>query len=426
MNRFKITEKGISLAKEFMSGKINKTASPSFVKKFGPELTVNKNGKVLYKGIPLIPLETRDTFYRTEMLKKNSLVPLNKAGFFQLQKIGWGLTRKSWMDFLKKQRVIRNMDRAPPEQKKKGRKAHNMREFQTDLMEIRTSQLPKPLKTIKDSYVCVTVHRVTSLLDAVWIPNKKPQTATPKVIQSITKMSELLGLPKSERKIVVSDFGFEFDSAVLRKNNILHKPSKIAHSAEAAIGKIRRHLFKHLKLKKGGFASTLQQVVDILNKGLRSKVSGKTPHETALSDQKKTLEKFNSKRQGGTGAKRRMIEVGDRVRLSLRNKKDVMYKSNSEVQWDKMTYIVKGKSKNGTSFKLHVLVRKNNKWQRIWKWISGDRIQKIPKRDDTKTERLLENRLQSGTEKKQYVRKKPVVQAPKPPRRSSRVAKRAK
>jgi hypothetical protein len=178
-----------------------------------------------------------------------------------------------------------------------------------------------------------------------------------------------------------------------------------------------------LTLRKGGFEATLNQTVDILNKGLRSKVSGKTPFETAKTSKKQLLEKFNKKRQGGTGSKPKRINIGDRVRLSLRNRKDVIYKTNKQTQWDKTTYIVKGKSKNGLSFKLHVHVRKNNKWQRVWRWVPGDRIQKIPHKDDTKMEEMLSQRLQSGTTKKKPVKKKPVQKAPAVLRRSGRIKK---
>ena len=114
------------------------------------------------------------------------------------------------------------------------------------------------------------------------------------------------------------------------------------------------------------------------------------------------------------------INVGDRVRRSVRNKKDAMYKSNSGVQWDPRTYIVLGKSKNGMSFKLKIHVKLKNKWQDVIRWIPGDRLQKLPASDDKKTEKMLAERLQSGSVRKPVVRR--VSSPPKPRKRLPRKA----
>ena len=420
MNRHKITRESLQKAKQFLKGLITKSFAPPFAKKFEGELETRGN-TILFRGLPLVPIEDRTDWYRKEILRRDSKVPLNKEGFHALQKIAWGLTRSSWIEFLKKQKILRATDRDLPEPKKAGRKARSLKEFQCDLFEVRRSQMPPgPLKKIKDSYVCVVVHRTTSLLFCEWIRNKTPQVATPAVIRGVKKLCKIIGIPK-QGVYMVSDFGFEFDSERLGKAGILHKAQKIAHSVEARIGTLRRHLFKQLKLKKGSFKASLQQTMNILNEGMRSKVSGKTPLETAQGGKKNILEKFNSKRAKAGSHRPKKIDVGDRVRMSVRNKKDILYKSNSGIQWDPRTYTVLGKSKNGMSFKLKIHVKLKNKWQDVTRWIPGNRLQKLPPSDDTKTERILAERLQSGSVKKAHVRRRPS-----PPKRREKRPRKAK
>ena len=257
----------------------------------------------MYKERPVVAEEDVDQFFRDAVYTRCSDVPLSRdGGWAAMNKKAWGLRRRAWMSFLKSQAKLRSSDRAIPEGKKTGKPAKDLNEFETDLMEVRTSQMPQTLKDIQNSYIVTTVHRSSSLTNLIWIKNKEPATATPALLKALKWFSEVLKFPVS-KMVVASDAGFEFDSKVLAQHKVKHIVKKIGFSVEARNGVVRRQLFKILNLKRGGFEASLKQTQDVVN-NLISKVHGKTPNEVAGLPEKEVLEKFNAKRQKSSRTRR--------------------------------------------------------------------------------------------------------------------------
>lgn len=282
MNRFKITRESFKKTIQFLAGKLNKSAAPKYAQRFGPELTV-KGDKIFYKTIPLIPIEDRNDFYRSNVYTRGSITPMNRdQGFSALSKLGWNLTRRSWHAWLKSQTKLRSTDRAPAEPKKKGgRPARDLNTTEADLLEIRTSQMPRELKHIKNQFVLTVVHRVSSLTRLILCKDKEPNTVTPKLIEAIEWICKQVGTEVRKAR-TVTDSGFEFDSERLRKRGIKHIVQRLGHSVESRNGVARRTLFKVLAKKVGGIQASLQQTQDILNNMAMEKVhKGKTPNEIA-------------------------------------------------------------------------------------------------------------------------------------------------
>ena len=421
MNRFAITQANLVKTKAFLNGKLAKSAAPKYAQKFGSEMKI-VNGKVTFQGRTLIPKEEVEKIFRKAVYKKGSRIPLNRdGGFSAIYKEFWGISRRAWDLYLKKQSKLRSTDRALPQPKKSGKPARNLFEFETDLLEVRTSQMPDTLKDIENSYIITTVHRTTGLTNLKWVKNKEPATVTPKLIEQLEWFAKILKIPISQY-VLASDSGFEFDSKVLLKRKIKHRVQKIAWSVEARNGVARRQLFKVLNMKRGSFLDSLKQTQNIIN-NLKSKVMGVTPAEAIKLSRAEILRRFNSKRQKASVNNQKDLKVGDSVRRTLRSKKDVMYKSNSGVQWDKKKYKILGVSRKvPKSYKLQITEKIKNVKTTHYKWFPRADLQLLPEHDDAWSSNFLRKRLQTG----ELAKDKPVPKPRKPKAKESKAQKKIK
>jgi hypothetical protein len=159
----------------------------------------------------------------------------------------------------------------------------------------------------------------------------------------------------------------------------------------------------------------------------------KSPLEVAQQNADESILQFNSKRQKANLSDRPKLPVGTTVRrVNRQYKKSKMYKSNSGVQWHPKKYTILGVStKRPFRYKLLVTEKVRNKMVTRNKWHNRDELQVLPKKDDEVSKKMLENRLQSGTEKKARTTKTKAA-SPVKRRRSTRsgaqkgVAKRRK
>lgn len=211
---------------------------------------------------------------------------------------------------------------------------------------------------------------------------------------------------------MVSDAGFEISTEMLAEVGVKHVVQKLGASVEARNGVARRQLFKVINLKRGGFEASLNQTKNIIN-NMKSKILKKTPMEAVLQmTEDEIIEKFNEKRQKPSANNRVKLEIGTRIRLSKRSKKDVMYKSNEGTQWGSITKIIGVTKKQPHRYRVEVTEKIRNKWITHKKWITRDKFSVLPKTDDTISAALLKNRLQSGTRKKTPKKRTPKIPAP--------------
>ena len=131
-----------------------------------------------------------------------------------------------------------------------------------------------------------------------------------------------------------------------------------------------------------------------------NRIHKKTPNELAKLPDSELKDNYNKKRVAEDKVdKYRVFKVGDRVRLVKVNKKAMeFYKSYAGKQYSKQQFIIQ-----------KVNNRKPVKYFVDGKWRYRDEISWPEPEFDKKGDDIVENRLQSGTEKKIYEKKKYVA-----------------
>ncbi len=126
LNRYRNLDRtDIEAAIKFVQGSLDSKDAPSWIKRFKKEdrkITIKKNN-LFIDGLMIVGNNERDTLRRSIIYEKDRTVaPSRDAGYYTIKKKYLNISRRNWTDFLKKQRVIRMTDNAPPKQKKGGNK----------------------------------------------------------------------------------------------------------------------------------------------------------------------------------------------------------------------------------------------------------------------------------------------------------------
>ena len=79
MNRYKVEKISYPAVKKYLAGNALKKDVPSYAVKFKADLSFRGN-TLLYKGDPVIPTESVDSFLRKEFYSKKSDIPLSRDG----------------------------------------------------------------------------------------------------------------------------------------------------------------------------------------------------------------------------------------------------------------------------------------------------------------------------------------------------------
>ena len=137
LNRYRNLDRSdIEAAIKFVKGTLEAKDAPSWIKRFKKEdkkLTIKKNN-LFIDGLMVVGNDERETLMRSLIYDKDSTVaPSRDAGYYTIKKKYLNISRRNWTDFLKKQRVIRMTDNAPPKQKKGGKQIHRPGEIEVDL-----------------------------------------------------------------------------------------------------------------------------------------------------------------------------------------------------------------------------------------------------------------------------------------------------
>ena len=154
LNRYSIgkqstlTLKHLDIVKKFLAGTIKDTQQlPKWAKRYKEKLTI-KDGNVYLDGKRVVADEERDDLMRELVYGKDQdVAPSRDAGYHVIKKRYLNISRRGWVEFLKKQRVIRQTDNAPPQQKRGGKKLNKKGELELDLFFISPKDLPKQLRT---------------------------------------------------------------------------------------------------------------------------------------------------------------------------------------------------------------------------------------------------------------------------------------
>ena len=185
LNRYRnVNRKDISDVINFLkTNSKDKSAPNSWSKRFKTKLTV-KDGKLYLDERLVVANEDRDDLMRKITYDtKSDVAPSRDAGYHLIKKRYANISRRQWVTFLKKQRVIRMTDNAPAKKKAGGKKLNKKGELEMDLFFISRDDVPKHMQIgLKELYpVLVVADRLTSLCYVAYTGLKTQAKVNPKV-----------------------------------------------------------------------------------------------------------------------------------------------------------------------------------------------------------------------------------------------------
>ena len=428
MNRYRISETQFPIVKKYLAGKATNKV-PSWAKKFHTHLSVKK-GKIYYEDKEVIPKERIGKYLRGIFYTKGETVPLSRDGAFHIlkQRPVIGVSRRAIMDFLKAQEPVEQGRAALPERKKAGVKLKNYT-IETDLIFIRRPDLEAANPRFKKSYpfekaetyIVSVCEKITGVCRISHVTTKDPKVVGPVVIKHVKDICRQLGV-KPKTVDLASDSGGEFRPQYLSKFVKSYTAVKLGSSIEKKNQDIQRTMFQLFRTRRAlNIKDALEQTQSIVNNNY-NRIQKKTPNEAAVDEEKESKVKYNAKRQQASTLDKRVINVGDYVRVLIKKKKETVgFKSYKGKTWSKEVYTVKKKTKNAAVPKYYV-----NR-----KWLTSDSLL-VTKPPDVKSRELIQKRdkqTEKADEKsdKRHLsaRMEAVVQPerkPKPLRRSARLA----
>mgnify|MGYP001180380877 CR=1 FL=1 len=282
----------------------------NFMKKFDFEI---KKNKLWYEGKFVVPNEERDAYLRKALYENKSTKSFGRDSlFYQIKKEVINISRRHILKFLKKQDVIVKRTARP---KKEHRKfvltVKRAGILSGDLATIRKEDLPseympdrqqhdkdteynpedddvdvgkvfKGVRNDRHFYNLVDIYTGYLVTEVVGTKDENVVAAATKRL--VDRMSKALKTPVRE---IQFDMGTEFNKSVkdLQARKIRTKRMRTNASVEARNAVLQRIFYTIVAQKRAGFASSVNQAVNIANETLNRKI-GMTPNEAVASLQK--------------------------------------------------------------------------------------------------------------------------------------------
>ena len=395
MDRFKITEAGRKKALKYIKSK--KGSPPTWATKYKDDLTT-KGSKLFYKEREVISRENVDDVLRFELYKKDGDCPSGRDAAFHICKKRYvGISRRSLMQFIRKQKPLGEVKAAVNKPKSSaGEKLKNY-VFETDLIFLKKNDLEKANRKfhrdeIKDlTYFLSTVEKVTGLCKFDHVLTKLAPVVTPLVIKHCEALAKQLNTTIKKCDIRM-DRGGEFSLTELQKH---FKKVEYVNSGVAVENKnaqFQKCFFQILRQRKStDIHDAMRQSEKLLN-NTYNRIHKKTSNELVeRNDEKEDIKEYNSKRATFiAGDKRKGFEAGQHVRLLVKSKKPgIDYKRYKNKTYGTQVYVIKKTTKKATPKKYYV----NGKWM-----LQSDLLKSAPR--DKKSIQLVEERDKSFTVKR--------------------------
>ena len=354
LNRYRnVNQKDVEAVINFVSGKVKSDKPPTnWAKRFGDKLAV-KNGKLLLDGRIVVANEERDDLMRDLIYNtKSDVAPSRDAGYYLIKKRYANVSRRQWLTFLKKQRVIRLTDNAPAARKRGGKKLTRKGELEMDLFFISRNDVPKHMQIgVKDMYpVLVVVDRLTSLCFVAYTGRKLQSKVSPKVKEALDFFAQKLNMPK-QNLVMYADAGKEFDPKVLKDAKVEFNIVTAGNKVEKKNSDIQRqfHRLKNAK-RLTSVSDGLKQATIIVNNSYNRviKMSANEAAEKYSNKEETTklLTEYNKHRAKADTDRRRPLKVGDHVRIVMKStKNNPFYKAYRGKQYTKEGYPVSESNK---------------------------------------------------------------------------------
>ena len=397
LNRFKIHEADFAKAKQYLQKKLFKKDTPNWVVKNATNLSVD-GGKVLFNGLPIIPVEKQDEYLRKQIFGKKSKVPLSRDGMyhqvFKGKNAVAGISRRKIMEFLRAQSVVQKGKGAEPVPKLAGKKVKDYA-IEFDLIFLKARDVAKANKHFRDNptlqgsddtqkgltYLLSVVESVTGLTKIMHLSRKLPKIVSPAVVQLMKQIASDLRTPLSKIN-VYSDKGQEFSQKLIEPHVKSYKRVATGPSVEKKNSDIQRTFFQMVRARRGKTVKSLVDLTESIVNNNINRITGQTASESVeKQDKKKTIAQYNKKRAVGTDGKK--LVVGDYVRLrlkTLQKDKGLDYKTYKNILWSKKVYRV-----GGVTQKLPRKYRVNRRW-----YLSGMLLKTRP--TDETSEAIIKKR----------------------------------
>lgn len=387
MNRYKFTEPVLKKAIAFLKKKKGKPAV--WVVKYKDDLVV-RGTKLFYKERQIIPLEKINDVLRDELYKKDGDTPSGRDSAFHILKQRYvGISRRTVMDFIRRQKPLGEVKAALNRPKQSGGEKMKNYVFETDLVFLKKTDLENAnkrfiRKEIPDlSYFLSTVEKVTGLCRFDYIFTKKPAIVTPLVIKQCKEMVKLLKttLKKCDLRC---DKGKEFDIKTLGTEFKEALNVSKGHHVENKNSQFQTNFFKIIRQRKAHTIDDAMQQAEKLLNNTYNRIHKKTANELVeRSDEKEDLKEYNTTRKTFiAGDKRKPFEVGQHVRLLIKEKiTGIAYKKYKNQTYSEAVYLIKKITKKSVPRKYYV----KGKW-----WLQSDLLKSAPR--DKKSIALVKER----------------------------------
>ena len=387
MDRFKITEAGLTKAKQFV--KNGNGSPPKWATKYKEHLSI-KGGKLFYKERQVIPKERVDDVLRKELYKKNGDIPSGRDAAFHLLKQRYtNISRRALMEFIRKQKPLGEVKAAVNQPKQAGGERLHEYIFETDLIFLKKNDLEKSNKKfIRDdikelTYFVSTVEKVTGLCRFNYVLKKASELVTPIVIKQCEEMAALLGTTTSQCSIRM-DRGGEFSIKELEKHFKKASHVNSGCAVENRNASFQKCYFQILRQRKATTILDAMRQSEKLMNNTYNRIHKKTPNELVERAEKKEniLEYNRARKTYVAGDKRKDFNVGDHVRLLVKSKKPgIDYKRYKNKTYGEMVYLVKKKTKKAVPTKYWV----GGKW-----YLQSSLVKSAPR--DEESLQLVEER----------------------------------
>ena len=410
-----INKEGIALTKKFVSGKLKEGEKlPRWAERFKEHFTVSGD-KLMLDGKEVIAKEDRDKVMRELVYKKDSDVGLARdAGYYQIQKRYWNITRRKWQLFLKAQESLRKTDNLPPRQKAGGQKLKRKGEIEVDIFVITHKDLKdhkylrkKGSQNLEDGgkkldyKILNAVDRLTSYCKTFIVARADSATVKNAVDKSLNFFQDLLELKRDEM-FVYSDAGAEFASWTWDTLKVDHDFVSVGNKVEQKNSHLQR-IFHRLKNSERmtSVSDGLKQAEKIANESY-NRILKMSPAEAVKKYNgpagERLMELYNNARKKGDEDRRGKLEVGMRVRKVTRKTK-----SAADYTFVKAYH---GKTFTDDTYEVKKVVKRGNNYLYQLK----DGTNKFYRRD-----RISENTPAADIESRNRVRANRKKRAPTPP-----------
>ena len=433
MNRYTYTTESVKQAIAYL--KNQEGQPPTFISDHPGSFT-SKDGQLFYEKKMVVPEDLRAELLR-KILYMEPGGPMGRDSlYYHIQPNFVGIPRSFVLEFLKKQKVLQDVQPLPrSEIKLRGGIRHRkLGVLETDLVHLRAKDALFWLKEgSPDRYFVVVCCVMTGFIQVRLSTSKDPLD----MISHFKKM-----FPLFEKyfpiRVLRSDRGGEFRNSQvadwLKEQGIKQKFVALASMVENRNRLFQKAFFVAARSRKGKLFEAIDSAVTTVNRTLNRKV-GLAPYQAIQKTSKELRSLRSQKRKTKPGVKKGPIKFaeGAQVRKLKKARKElgIGYKSYKGLTWSQDVYTVTETAKQGSAFKYKLNTGE-------WRWadeLLGVRSHDAASKELHDQREFVQDDTYFGKDDEEYVpseeeeepqkpRKKPKKKPRKKPKKPSKPSKK--